>query len=564
MASRRPILLAVNDFRSTAVSSKLARRPNLRLLNTTTRYNHPRAPALRSFTTTTRRWQEAATHQPDSSSAPPVSRSGSKLYASADEAVADIKSGSTILSAGFGLCGTAETIIHAMVNRGADSLNNLTAVSNNAGASGDGGLSPLTRSGQITRCILSYLGNNKNLENRYLQGHISIELCPQGTLAERIRAAGAGIPAFFTPTGVSTFIQTGEIPTRLGTDPTTKQSVVLEPGKPRETRIFNNKTYVMETALPGDVAILRAWKVDEAGNCVFRYTTKAFGPIMAKAARCTIVEAENIVKVGELEPNDIHLPGIFVDRIVPATREKFIEMEKLREEPGAESQQDLSPALARRNRIAKRAAKELKNGMYVNLGVGMPTLAPSFLPSDVKVWIQSENGILGMGPYPTKEQVDADIINAGKETVTLVPGASTFDSAESFGMIRGGHVDVSILGALQVSASGDLANYMIPGKVFKGMGGAMDLISNPDQTKIVVTTDHVDKNGRSKIVGQCSLPLTGARCVSTIITDLAVFQVDRTHGGLTLTEVAEGVTVDEVKQKTDAPFKVAESLGKME
>jgi 3-oxoacid CoA-transferase len=202
--------------------------------------------------------------------------------------------------------------------------------------------------------------------------------------------------------------------------------------------------------------------------------------------------------------------------------------------------------------------------MYVNLGVGMPTLAPSFLPEDVKVWIQSENGILGMGPYPTEAEVDPDIINAGKETVTLVPGASTFDSSESFGMIRGGHVDVSILGALQVSASGDLANYMIPGKVFKGMGGAMDLVSNPGQTKIVVTTDHVDKYGKSKIVENCSLPLTGARVVSTIITDLCVFQVDRTRGTLTLTELAEGVSVEDIKSKTDAKFAVAEDIKSME
>ena len=557
MASRRTLLLCVSAHSS--IGNRIARRPPPRLSHT--KYPSPRACSVRPFSTS-RTWQEAI-HEPDN--APPIKRGGSKLFKDADEAVADIKSGSVILSAGFGLCGTAETIIHAMLNRGKDSLNNLTAVSNNAGASGDGGLSPLTRSGQINRCILSYLGNNKNLEQKYLSGNIAIELCPQGTLAERIRCAGAGIPAFFTPTGVSTFIQTGEIPIRLGeVDKDTKKASVLEGGKPRETRIFNGKTYVMETALPGDVAILRAWKVDGSGNCVFRYTTKAFGPIMAKAAKVTIVEAENIVKVGELEPNDIHLPGIFVDRIVPATREKFIENEVLREDntdPEAESEK--SPALVRRNRIAKRAAKELKNGMYVNLGVGMPTLAPSYLPSEVKVWIQSENGILGMGPYPTKEEVDADIINAGKETVTLVPGASTFDSSESFGMIRGGHVDVSILGALQVSAQGDLANYMIPGKVFKGMGGAMDLISNPDQTKIVVTTDHVDKNGRSKVVGQCSLPLTGARCVSTIITDLCVFEIDRNKGSMTLTELAEGVTVEEVKKKTDAPYKVAEKLGKM-
>ncbi|KAJ0308813.1 hypothetical protein COL516b_003367 [Colletotrichum fioriniae] len=158
----------------------------------------------------------------------------------------------------------------------------------------------------------------------------------------------------------------------------------------------------------------------------------------------------------------------------------------------------------------------------------------------------------------------SDIVNAGKETVTLVPGASTFDSAESFGMIRGGHVDVSILGALQVSATGDLANYMIPGKVFKGMGGAMDLVSNPDNTKIVVATEHVAKDGSSKIVQDCSLPLTGARVVSTIITDLCVFEVDRKNGGLTLTEVAPGVDVEEVKSKTDATFEVAKDLKTME
>lgn len=329
----------------------------------------------------------------------------------------------------------------------------------------------------------------------------------------------------------------------------------------------------METALTGDVAILRAWKVDEVGNCQFRYTTKAFGPIMAKAASLTIVEAENIVPVGEIDPNDIHLPGIFVDRIVPATVPKKIEIKKIRspnDDENADSDASISAAstksaaLQRRDRIARRAAKELKHGMYVNLGVGMPTLAPSFLPPDVKVWLQSENGILGMGPYPLESEVDADIVNAGKETVTLVPGASTFDSSESFGMIRGGHVDVSILGALQVSAAGDLANYMIPGKVFKGMGGAMDLVSNPDLTKIVVTTDHVDKNGNSKIVESCSLPLTGARVVSTIITDLCVFEVDRAKGTLTLTELAPGVTVEEITAKTDARFNVAEDVKTME
>ncbi|KAK5483061.1 hypothetical protein LTR43_008599 [Exophiala xenobiotica] len=569
MAAKRTLLLCANDIRTTSssnVNTFLPRRLLVRQSNIRSCVSRQRD--VRYFSSSRLRWQEVGDQ-------PVIDRTRSKLFKDADEAVADLKSGSTIFSAGFGLCGTAETIIAAIHRRGVDSLNNLTAVSNNAGAAGAGGLSPLTKSGQITRCILSYLGNNKKLEQKYLTGEIAIELCPQGTLAERIRAGGSGIPAFYTPTGVHTFIQTGEIPTRMGpADSDTKKSVVVEGGKPRETRIFNGRTYVMETALTGDVAIIRAWKVDEAGNCQFRYTTKAFGPIMAKAARLTIVEAENIVPLGSIDPNDVHLPGIFVDRIVPATVEKKLEIKKTRpsgNDSGYESEASVSSksdakseALVRRDRIARRAAKELKHGMYVNLGVGMPTLAPSFLPSDVKVWIQSENGILGMGAYPTEEEVDPDIINAGKETVTLVPGASTFDSSESFGMIRGGHVDVSILGALQVSAAGDLANYMIPGKVFKGMGGAMDLVSNPDQTKIVVTTDHVDKYGQSKIVENCSLPLTGARVVSTIITDLCVFQVDRAMGALTLTELAPGVTVDEIKQKTDANFAVAENLGKME
>ncbi|KAK1240549.1 hypothetical protein MKX07_004577 [Trichoderma sp. CBMAI-0711] len=484
-------------------------------------------------------------------------RPKSKVVASADEAVADIKSGSVLLSSGFGLCGIAETLIQALHRRGRDSLHSLTAVSNNAGLEGRGGLSHLTESGQINNLILSYTGGNKVLEKGYIDGELAVELCPQGTLAERLRAAGAGIPAFYTPTGAHTLLQEGQIPIRNNPS----GGAPLENGHKRETRSFNGKLYLMETALPGDVAILRAYKADTAGNCVFRRTTRAFGPLMAKAAKLAIVEAEHIVPVGEIDPDDVHLPGIYVDRVVQATVEKQVETLKLREEQGADVQKKGSE---RKRTIARRAAKELKEGYYVNLGVGIPTMAANYIPKERTVWLQSENGLLGMGPHPTPEEVDADLVNAGKETVTFVPGASTFDSSESFGMIRGGHVDVSILGALQVSQAGDLANFMIPGKLFKGMGGAMDLVANPENTKVIVATEHVCKDGSSKIVKQCSLPLTGARCVSTIITDLCVFQVDREKGTLTLTELAPGVTVDEVKSKTDAPFSVADNIISME
>lgn len=216
-------------------------------------------------------------------------------------------------------------------------------------------------------------------------------------------------------------------------------------------------------------------------------------------------------------------------------------------------------ATARRERIVKRAAKELKDGMYVNLGIGIPLITPAYLPEGVEVVLQAENGILGLGPYPKPGEEDPDLINPGKETVTLSSGASVFGSHESFGMIRAGRIDLTMLGALQVSQYGDLANFMLPGKV-KGVGGAMDLVANPEKTKVVVTMEHTDKKGNPKILHECTFPLTGPRCVWKIITDLAVFDVSPTEG-LTLAETAEGVTVDEIRSKTAAPFKVAENLG---
>lgn len=490
-------------------------------------------------------------------SASGIRRAINKIVPSAEAAISDMKSNSTLLAGGFGLSGVPDTLINAVhANPG---ITGLTAVSNNAGIEGSG-LGLLLASKQIRKMIASYVGENKVFERMYLNGDIELELTPQGTLAERCRAGGAGIPAFYTPAAVGTVVQTGEVPLRHNED-----GSVAEYSKPRDVKVFDGRSYVMEEAIKGDYAFVKAHKADRLGNCMFRFAAHNFNGAMGRNAKCTIVEAEEIVEPGEIPPASVHLPGIYVKKVIQSTTEKQIEKRTYAPEEG--QGRDMSAlgkgdTASKRERIVRRAAKEFKNGMYANLGIGVPMLAPSFLDPNVSVVLQSENGILGLGPYPKKGTEDPDLINAGKETVTLLPGAACFGSEESFGMIRSGRIDLTILGGMQCSERGDLANWMLPGKI-KGFGGAMDLVSNPSQTKVVVTMEHTDKKGRPKILKQCEFPLTGKACVSRIITELAVFDVDFTTG-LTLIEVASGVTVDEIKAKTEASFIVSPELKEMD
>ncbi len=436
---------------------------------------------------------------------------------SASEAAALVRSGDVLIVGGFGMTGSPVHLLHALAETEA---RDLTFVGNNVGEPGLGG-SRLLRNGQIAKVIGSYFTSNPEVVRAAQAGEIEVELLPQGTLAEAIRAGGAGIGGFFTPAGAGTRLAEG-----------------------MESRLIDGREMILASPIRGNVALVRAWQADTAGNLVYRMTENNFNQAAATAATLVIAEAEHVVPVGTLDPSAVHTPGCLVDYLVQA----HVQPEELGSSVSVSA--DHKRADDSRMAMARAALAELAPGDVVNLGIGIPTLVADLIRPEHGIALHSENGMLGVGPEPKSGGAMEHPVNAGKIPVTAMPGASYFDSAASFGMIRGGHVDVAIMGGLQVDQVGNLANWTVPGRPVLGVGGAMDLASGAG--RLIITMSHTDRRGTSKVVRQCDLPLTAKGVVDVLITDLAVFRfVDRR---MKLVKPMPGVSESQVAAATEAEY----------
>lgn len=435
------------------------------------------------------------------------------------EAAALVKDGDILLQGGFGMTGNPVHLMHALAETDTKSL---TFVGNNVGEPGIGG-GRLLRNGQIKKMVGSFFTSNPEAVKAAQDGVVDYELLPQGTLAEAIRAGGAGIGGFFTPTSAGTALAEG-----------------------RETKVLYGVEQVFIPSIRGDIAFVRAWKADTAGNLQYRMTEQNFNPAMATAADLVIAEVEEIVPVGAIAPEAIHTPGSYVDYLVQAS----LTLEDLGSSASVSAGRKVSES---RMNMARRALRELKRGDIVNLGIGIPTLVADLISDEDGIIMHTENGMLGVGPSPVDGGGALNYpVNAGKIPVTALRGSSYFDSADSFSMIRGGHIDVAVMGGLEVDEEGNLANWAVPGQPLLGVGGAMDLASGAK--RLVITMQHTNKDGSAKILSKCRLPLTAINAVDVVITDKAVFEF--TEGKLTLTELMPGATLDEVQSATEADFDV--------
>ena len=441
----------------------------------------------------------------------------------ARQAAAKVRSGDKLLVGGFGMTGTPVHLLHALAETG---VKDLVFIGNNIGEPGLGG-SRLLRNGQVRKAVGSFFTSNPEAVAAAHAGEIEAELIPQGTFSEALRAGGAGLGGFFTPTSAGTLLAEG-----------------------RETRLIEGREMVFIEPIRGDIAFIRARRADTAGNLQYRMTENNFNHAIATAAGTVIAEVEEIVPAGEIDADAVHTPGCFVDYLVQAK----VRLEHLG--VSASIKDSGKKVNARRMAMAKAALGLLRRGDVVNLGVGIPTLVADLISPEDGIILHSENGMLGMGPEPAEGGAMEYPVNAGKIPVTALPGASYFDSASSFAMIRGGHIDVAVMGGLQVDQHGNLANWAIPNSPLLGVGGAMDLASGAK--RLVVTMTHTNKDGTSKVVESCDLPLTARGAVNVLITELAIFEFD--GGGMTLSALMPGSSIEDVKRHTTANYRISDSL----
>ena len=428
---------------------------------------------------------------------------------SSEEAVSIIPNGATVMIGGFMGVGTPERLIDEIVRQG---KRNLTVIANDTALPGRG-IGKLVDAGLIDRTITSHIGLNPETQKQMIAGKIAVDLVPQGTLIERIRAGGFGLGGVLTPTGVGTVVEEG------------KQKVQV-----------NGATYLIETALHAEFALIDAFLADYLGNLSYALTARNFNPGHCHGRRHHDRDGR-AYRTGRADRAGSRRDACAIG---PLSRDKRIK------------------PMDAQTIIAKRIAQELRSGMLVNLGIGIPTMVANYVPSEVKIFFQSENGLIGTGPIPEQGMGHRLLTDAGGQPVTALPGACIFDSAMSFGLIRGGHVDITVLGALQVDAHGLLANWMIPGKMVPGMGGAMDLVTGAK--RVIIAMQHTAR-GKPKIVNKCTLPLTSVRPVDLVVSEMAV--IGFPDGNATLLERGPGVSVDQVVAGTEAKLVLPDQVPEM-
>jgi 3-oxoacid CoA-transferase len=443
-----------------------------------------------------------------------------KLMASPADAISDLPDGAAVAISCFGpSAGAPVSLLAALAERG---TTDLCLVANSIPPAGQ----VLIEAGRVRHLIVSFTarpGGSSPAEERIRAGELTFELVPQGTLVERLRAAGAGLAAIYTPTGLGTPIAHG-----------------------KELRYFEGRPYLLESAIPVDYAFIAAHRADRDGNVEFRGANQHFGPSFAKAARVAVVEVEEVVDTGEIPPERIGLPGIFVSRVVRATVPNIAPKHGPRRRDVEVPRSYNGKPGWTRPQMAELAAALVPDGSYVNLGLGIPSYLSSCM-RDRDIVLHGENGILGYGDIVPDDQIYPDVFNASGFPVTPASGISYFDSVTAFEMVRGGRVDVVVLGAYQVDAEGSFANWQTPDMQGGGIGGAMDLVASG--RTVMVMMEHRDSHDRPKVVQRCSYALTGKACVDILVTDLALFR--RRNGLLVVQQVAPGFTAQEVMALTD-------------